>query len=180
MPISFDPRKNERNITQHGLPFGLVEEFEWDSALVVEDTRKEYGERRFQALGLIMGRLHVVVFTPRAGLVHVISLPKANRRDVKPMKRETTKKRATQGNPEWTKATFAKAKPAAVVLPEVFEAPVARAMLKPRGRPKKGAARTSISIRLPPDTLARWKATGPGWQTRMAEALDKAIRKNAA
>jgi uncharacterized protein (DUF4415 family) len=28
--------------------------------------------------------------------------------------------------------------------------------------------------------LARWKATGPGWQTRMAEALDKAIRRNAA
>ena len=29
----------------------------------------------------------------------------------------------------------------------------------------------TISLRLPPDTLARWKATGPGWQTRMAEAL---------
>jgi uncharacterized protein (DUF4415 family) len=28
---------------------------------------------------------------------------------------------------------------------------------------------------LPPETLARWKATGPGWQTRMAEALSKAV-----
>lgn len=96
------------------------------------------------------------------------------------MKRKTTKQRKSPENPEWTQATFAKAKPASEVLPEVFGAPVARRMLKPRGRPKTGVARTSISIRLPPDTLARWKATGPGWQTRMAEALDKAIRKNAA
>ena len=83
-------------------------------------------------------------------------------------------------NPEWTKEIFAKAKPAADVLPRLFGATVAGRMLKPRGRPKTGKARTSISLRLPPETLARWKATGPGWQTRMAEALDKAIRKKAA
>lgn len=96
------------------------------------------------------------------------------------MKRKTVKGRKIAENPEWKKATFAKAKPASEVLPELFEAPVARRLLKPRGRPKSGTARKSISIRLQPDTLARWKATGPGWQTRMAEALDKAIRRNAA
>jgi uncharacterized protein (DUF4415 family) len=96
------------------------------------------------------------------------------------MKRKTVKTRKIAENPEWKRATFAKAKPASEVLPELFGAPAARRLLKPRGRPKSGTARTSISIRLPPDTLARWKATGPGWQTRMAEALDKAIRRNAA
>jgi len=83
VPISFDPKKNERNIAERDLSFDLVEEFEWDSALVVEDSRKDYGERRFQALGLIDGRLHALVFTPRAGRVHVISLRKANRREVR-------------------------------------------------------------------------------------------------
>ncbi len=83
MPISFDPRKNERNIAERGLSFELVEEFEWDSALVVEDARRDYGEQRFQALGLIADRLHALVFTPRAGRVHVISLRKANRREVR-------------------------------------------------------------------------------------------------
>jgi uncharacterized DUF497 family protein len=83
VPISFDPRKNERNIAERGLSFELVEEFEWDSALVVEDVRRDYGERRFQALGMITGRLHAVVFTPRAGRVHVISLRKANRREIR-------------------------------------------------------------------------------------------------
>ena len=96
------------------------------------------------------------------------------------MKRKPARARKTVENPEWTKDTFAKAKTASEVLPELFGVPAARRLLKPRGRPKSGAARTSISIRLPPDTLARWKATGPGWQTRMAEALDKAKRKNAA
>lgn len=48
MPISFDPRKNERNMAERGLSFELVEEFEWDSALVIEDDRRDYGERRFQ------------------------------------------------------------------------------------------------------------------------------------
>jgi uncharacterized protein (DUF4415 family) len=91
------------------------------------------------------------------------------------MKRKPSTKRKIQENPEWTKATFSRARPAADVLPEILGASIARAMLKPRGRPKSGKARTAISIRLPPDTLARWKATGAGWQTRMAEVLDKAI-----
>ena len=43
-----------------------------------------------------------------------------------------------------------------------------------RGRPKVAAPRQLLSLRLPPQVIARWKATGPGWQTRMAEALDKA------
>jgi uncharacterized protein len=83
VPISFDPRKNERNIAERGLSFELVEEFEWDGALVVEDVRRDYGERRFQALGMIAGRPHALVFTPRAGRVHVISLRKANRREIR-------------------------------------------------------------------------------------------------
>ena len=83
MPISFDPRKNERNIAERGLSFALVDEFEWDSALVVEDVRRDYGERRFQALGMITGRLHALVFTPRVGRVQVISLRKANRREIR-------------------------------------------------------------------------------------------------
>lgn len=83
MAITYDPDKNEKNIALRGISFERTAEFEWSSALVVEDTRKNYGERRFQALGLIEGRLHVLVFTPRAGDTHVISLRKANNREVK-------------------------------------------------------------------------------------------------
>ena len=82
--ITFDPAKNAANIRQRGLPFLLAQEdFDWTTALVVEDARKDYGERRYRALGLIGGRLHAVVYTPRAGALHVISLRKANRREEK-------------------------------------------------------------------------------------------------
>jgi uncharacterized protein (DUF4415 family) len=39
------------------------------------------------------------------------------------------------------------------------------------GRPVSGETKTSISLRVPDSVLARWKATGPGWQTRMVERL---------
>ena len=81
--VSFDPAKSDRNIARRGISFEVAEQFEWDTALLAEDLRKEYGERRFQALGFIAGRLHAMVFTPRAGKVHVISLRKANRREVR-------------------------------------------------------------------------------------------------
>ena len=81
--IRFDPAKNATNIASRGLSFELVEQMEWATALIQEDTRKAYGERRFQVLGFIGERLHALVFTPREGKVHVISLRKANSREVK-------------------------------------------------------------------------------------------------
>lgn len=83
MDISFDPAKNERNVRDRGLPFDLVEHLDWSTAIIEEDVRKDYGERRYRALGKIGTRLHAVVFTPRAGKVHVIRLRKANQREVR-------------------------------------------------------------------------------------------------
>ena len=80
--ITFDAAKNARNIATRGISFEQAIEFEWDSALVVADTRRDYGEIRFQAFGLIAERLHVLVFTPRSGKTHIISLRKANKREV--------------------------------------------------------------------------------------------------
>jgi uncharacterized DUF497 family protein len=94
--ISFDPTKDERNIAERGISFSAAEDFEWSTALIAEDLRKDYGERRFQALGLIAGRLHAVVFTPRVGKVHVISLRKANGREVR---RYETQAKADESNP---------------------------------------------------------------------------------
>jgi uncharacterized DUF497 family protein len=49
--IRFNPAKNASNIASRGLSFELVELMEWATALMEEDTRKAYGERRFQLLG---------------------------------------------------------------------------------------------------------------------------------
>ena len=58
-------------------------------------------------------------------------------------------------------------------LPELTDDMLARAQVNKGGRPLSANPRKLISLRLPSDVLERWKATGPGWQTRMAERLSK-------
>lgn len=82
MKIEFDPDKNQRNIKERQIPFELVEEFEWETALIQEDKREDYSETRFCALGYIGIRMYHLVFTLRNDRIRVISLRKANRREV--------------------------------------------------------------------------------------------------
>ncbi len=56
-------------------------------------------------------------------------------------------------------------------LPELTDEMLARAKVNKGGRPVSPNPRKLISLRLPADVIERWKATGPGWQTRMAERL---------
>ena len=81
MEIEFDPEKNDRNVRERGISFEQARDFEWDGALVWRDTRRDYSEERFIALGLMGERLHSLVFTVRGDAVRIISLRKANRRE---------------------------------------------------------------------------------------------------
>ncbi|MDA8256230.1 MAG: BrnA antitoxin family protein [Betaproteobacteria bacterium] len=75
-------------------------------------------------------------------------------------------------NPEWTAEEFAKAKPAAAVLPELFGAKIAEELLRPkRGRPPVERPKAHVNIRLDADVVESFRATGTGWQTRMNAAL---------
>jgi uncharacterized protein (DUF4415 family) len=58
-------------------------------------------------------------------------------------------------------------------LPELTDEMLERAVVKKGGRPRSDSPRQLISLRLPAEVVARWRATGPGWQTRMAERLAK-------
>lgn len=77
-----DPKKERRNLVIRGLSLDLAEQLDWATALIWEDRRKDYGERRYCVPGFIDDRLHSVVFTPRNGKPRVISLRKANKREV--------------------------------------------------------------------------------------------------
>ncbi|MCC6303528.1 MAG: BrnT family toxin [Gammaproteobacteria bacterium] len=83
MDVSFDPAKDVRNVALRGISLARATDFDWNNALIVEDTRKDYGEPRYQALGLIDDRLHMLIFTPRTGKTHIISLRKANDREIR-------------------------------------------------------------------------------------------------
>lgn len=91
MEIEFDPSKSERNAQQRGLPFSVAVNFDFDTALYQVDDRHDYGETRFRALGMIGGRVHALVFTETLRGIRVISLRKANQREVKLYEQETTK-----------------------------------------------------------------------------------------
>ena len=90
MKIEFDPAKSEKNARERGLPFELVDQFDWESAVFSEDTRFPYPETRLIALGFIAERLHLVCFTGIPGGIRVISFRKANEREVLKYEKEET------------------------------------------------------------------------------------------
>jgi uncharacterized protein len=79
----FDPDKDVSNQAKHGVSLALAAELEWDAALVWEDTRYEYGELRMIALAPETNVLYYVAFVDRGEIRRIISLRRANRREVK-------------------------------------------------------------------------------------------------
>ena len=51
MRLTYDPAKSWRNEQARGMPFDMAAHFDWSTALIAEDTRHDYAERRYQALG---------------------------------------------------------------------------------------------------------------------------------
>ncbi len=81
--ITFDPTKDALNVSKHGVSLRRAADLEWDSAVVWIDARRDYGEPRECGIGYIGLRLFFVVFVDRGGERRVISLRKANLREVK-------------------------------------------------------------------------------------------------
>ena len=82
LEFSFDQLKSERNQSLRGLSFNLAFQFEWSTAIISADIRHDYGEARYTAMGFLAEKLHVIVFTPREQAIHIISLRRANSREV--------------------------------------------------------------------------------------------------
>ena len=81
--ITFDPTKDALNVSKHGVSLRQAADLEWDSAVVWIDARRDYGEPRECGIGYIGLRLFYVVFVDRGSERRVISLRKANLREVK-------------------------------------------------------------------------------------------------
>jgi uncharacterized protein (DUF4415 family) len=80
---------------------------------------------------------------------------------------------AVSDNPEWTADDFAKAKPARDVLAPEFLAGIKRYRGQ-RGE-QKGPTKQLVSLRLDRDVVEKFKSDGPGWQSRINEALRKTL-----
>lgn len=83
MQIEFDPAKDAANLAKHGVSLALARELDWEAALVWVDDRFEYGDLRIIALAPKTGILYYVAFVNRGEVRRIISLRRANRREVK-------------------------------------------------------------------------------------------------
>jgi uncharacterized DUF497 family protein len=83
MHIEFDPAKDAANRAKHGVSLALASELDWDAALVWVDARFDYAELRMIALAPKTRILYFIAFVDRGDVRRVISLRRANRREVK-------------------------------------------------------------------------------------------------
>lgn len=80
--VTFDPGKNDRNIARHGLPLMFGARVLSDPGLVeAVDDRMDYGETRWNALGMVEGTVYVLTYADRAAGPHFISVRRADRRE---------------------------------------------------------------------------------------------------
>ena len=83
MRIEFDPAKDSANQTKHGVSLALAGELDWEAALVWVDDRFEYAELRMIALAPKTNILYYAAFVDRGTARRIISLRRANRREIK-------------------------------------------------------------------------------------------------
>ncbi len=79
--ISYDPAKRGWTLNIRGLDFADAAEVFEGLTAEIEDTRKDYGERRIICFGVLQGRLVVIGYTLRGSVRHVFSMRKANDRE---------------------------------------------------------------------------------------------------
>ena len=83
MHIEFDNLKREQTLSERGLDFARAVEVFTGWHLTRADTRMDYAEARFVTAGWLDARLVVVVWTPRGEVRRIISIRKANDREIK-------------------------------------------------------------------------------------------------
>ena len=82
MEVTFDPAKNALNQANHGVALSLAAGLDWDTLRAKPDMRRDYGELRMVGYALKDDRLYCVVFVDRDDARRIISLRKANSREV--------------------------------------------------------------------------------------------------
>lgn len=82
MDIEFDPAKDAQNRAKHGISLAAAAELDWSAMVTREDVRRSYGEPRLIGMSTLSSRVHVVVFVERGESTRVISLRRANNREI--------------------------------------------------------------------------------------------------
>src|SRR6266542_2569201 len=166
MRVTFDPVNRAKTLAERGLDFEDAAIVFGGTTVEFEDTRKDYGEPRIICYGLLSATWWRSA-KRREALRATFSACEGPTIVRKPVSRCTLKSDIAKVDAHSIRPHEYKE------LPELTEEALSRAVVKKGGRPRSTNPRKLISIRLPLDVIERWKATGPGWQTRIAARLSK-------
>lgn len=83
MRYEWDEAKRQNTLVKRGLDFAIIVDLDWQSAFTKQDTRRDYSEPRYVTIGTITQRLYVVAWCYRDETIRIISLRKANKREVR-------------------------------------------------------------------------------------------------
>ena len=171
MKFAFDPAKDAFNRAKHGVSPGEAARLDWNHVLAKLDTRAHYSEPRQIGYGPIGRRLYCVGFVDRGDTLRIISLARPTTERSTAMRHKFVRPTASEeaainagiaadsDTYELTQADFAQLRPV-------------------RGRPRSDAPKQRITIRLSPDVVAKFKAVGRGWQTRVDLALREWLKSH--
>jgi uncharacterized DUF497 family protein len=150
--IVWDEPKRLANIAKHdGLDFADLDETFFERSVIVPGKGN-----RLIAVGRLANGVVVVVFVALgAEGLSIISMRRASRKE----------RNAVSDNPELTDEQMSKAKPFAEALPEL-----AASIRRGRG-PNKAPTKKLVSLRLSGQVIEKYKAGGPGWQSRIDQDL---------
>jgi uncharacterized protein (DUF4415 family)/uncharacterized DUF497 family protein len=200
MVYEWDEEKRKANIAAHKIDFTDAAGFDWNHAVIEIDDREDYGELRECATGFICSLAEVNT----SGLSACVRRLRMKLRAMSKIKDEykgkgwaearakalkyademtdeedaalTRAALADADNPPLTEENFAKMRPAVKAAPEI----VARYRGQ-RGPQKSKPVKTQLTLRLDPEVVEHFKASGPGWTARINEVLRKAagLKKRA-
>ena len=79
--FEWDENKSQRNMIDRGFDFTEIYKFDWETAKIKQDDRKDYGEDRYWAFGFCNSKMTAVTFTPRGKKIRIISMRRMHRKE---------------------------------------------------------------------------------------------------
>jgi uncharacterized protein (DUF4415 family) len=174
--ITFDAARNERNVRERGLSFERVAEFDFSTAQLERDLRRDYGEVRIVALGyLAFACMRYVMLRPSAG-----SGLSASARQIHAKEGDMKERRPlTDEDGEVRELLLEDIKRFRPITEVLSEASLRNLGLGPDGQ-RLDRPKARITLEISRDVLDRFRATGKGWQGRVDGALREWLESHPA
>ena len=81
--LEWDENKSRKCLEDRGFDFSIAYDFDFTTAVIIEDDRFDYGEIRYKAFNMIGSVLYNVVFTRLGQNLRIISIRRVHKKEGK-------------------------------------------------------------------------------------------------